>query len=478
VQKALENFKLDQAEMMKSVDRTIEMLKELRKEEMLEDAVRRSEELAREQQELSREAEKKPPEAPDNPELAAKQKELQDKADELAKKMDEMSKLAENEPELKKDLDEMKNSGKPQEMKKNMEKSREQLESGEREKALDFAFKAGEQAQELADGMKKAQSQSRAARKRELQEKLMALIQDLVDVSSAQEALLAGSPGLAEAELAVRQRLLVDGLMKSALELEALGKSTLYVNEGQTSKVGNALRRMNQATQDYSQGRKSAGVRNGTESAGDLNEGIVELMQSHSSMCNSGDPSGFMEQMQKMAGLSEQQEELNGQARGSQSQGGDQRLSPQGRAEALEQLAARQEMIRQGLEDVAGQLGNRRDILGRLDDLAKEMADVADQLRKRNVDDRLLDRQDRILSRLLDAQKSVRRRDEKEERESRTAEQLPRSSPGPLSREQLLGPDRLRTDILRGQADTYPPQYRALVEQYFRALSERMGAGR
>jgi hypothetical protein len=36
-----------------------------------------------------------------------------------------------------------------------------------------------------------------------------------------------------------------------------------------------------------------------------------------------------------------------------------------------------------------------------------------------------------------------------------------------------MGPDRLRTDILRGQSDNYPAQYRALVEKYFRALSEQ-----
>jgi hypothetical protein len=44
-----------------------------------------------------------------------------------------------------------------------------------------------------------------------------------------------------------------------------------------------------------------------------------------------------------------------------------------------------------------------------------------------------------------------------------------------LTREELGGADQLRSDILRGQADQFPAQFRALVDKYFRALSEKKG---
>jgi hypothetical protein len=321
--------------------------------------------------------------------------------------------------------------------------------------------------------MKQAQANSDAAKKRELQEKLLGVIQDLVDVSSAQEELLAQAPQTTEGELAGRQRVLMDGVLKSALELEALGKKTLFVNQQQQSKIGSALERMKSATQAYSGGNLGSGLREGKESAGDLNEAIVELMQSHSSMCQSGNPSGFMEQMQKMAGLSEEQQQLNDQAQSmAGSRGSKPRLSPEGTGQQqLEEMAARQEMIKRGLEDIAGNVGDRRDMLGRLDQLAEEMGEIAEELRRNGLDDKVLERQEKILNRLLDAQKSIRKKDEREERESKTAEQIGRPSPGALSRDQLEGADRLRTDILRGQSDQYPAQFRALVEKYFRALS-------
>jgi hypothetical protein len=486
VDRALEEFKLDQQEMVKSIDKTIELLKEIRKEEMMEDAVRKAEEMAKEQEDLANKMEKEgedqkaADQSKKNEDLAKKQEEIQQKAEDLAKKLDELKKLAENEPELKEDLEEMEKSDEPQDMKENMEQSEQEISKGEKEKALKFAFKASEQAKEQAMKMKQAQQESNAAKKRELQEKLMAVIQDLVDVSSAQEELLAQAPATQEGELAARQRVLMDGTLKAAMELEALGKRTLFVNKDQSSKIGNAMRRMDTATKSFVQGNRNSGLREGKESAGDLNEAIVELMQSHSSMCQSGSPSGFMESMQKMAGLTGQQQDLNSQTQGMKgskdgkgSQGQQPKLGGESASEQLERMAAQQEMIKRGLQDVAGQLGDRKDVLGRLDNLAKEMGEVAEALRKNNVDDRLLERQQRILSRLLDAQKSIRRKDDENERESKTAEQLSRPSPAPLSREQLMGPDRLRTDILRGQSDNYPAQYRALVEKYFRALSEQ-----
>ncbi|MDZ4805147.1 MAG: DUF4175 family protein [Candidatus Eisenbacteria bacterium] len=493
INKALENFKLDQEEMVKGLDKTIEMLKEIRKEEMLEDSVRKAEELAREQEKLAGDIEKesekdqkgqdkdgKDPaaEKKENEDLADRQEEAKKKAEDLAKQLDELSKLAENEKKLQEELDQAKQSPKQEDMKQKMEKSEESLRQGEKEKALDFAFKAAEDAKQMAQEMKKAQQNSNAAKKREMQEKMMAVIQDLVDVSSAQEELLAQAPGTAETEMAGRQRVLMDGVLKSALELEALGKRTLFVNDEQKTMIGSAMKRMKSATEAYSGGNMGGAMREGKESAGDLNEAIVELMESHSSMCNSGSSTGFQEQMQKMAGLSEQQQDLNDQAQSmANGKGSQPRLSREGSgARQMEDMAARQEMIKRGLNEVAGKMGERKDMLGRLDQLGKEMGDVADEMRKNGVSDKLLERQEKILNRLLDAQKSVRRKDEREERESKTAEQLTRPSPGPLTGDQLGGSERLRSDILRGQSDQFPAQFRALVEKYFRALSDKKSA--
>jgi hypothetical protein len=89
------------------------------------------------------------------------------------------------------------------------------------------------------------------------------------------------------------------------------------------------------------------------------------------------------------------------------------------------------------------------------------------------LDDRLLSRQHQILGRLLDAQRSVRKRDLGRERLSRTGEPGLGKDHLPALPEDLLSRrDRLEADILRGRSDPYPPSFRELVERYFRALAK------
>jgi chromosome segregation ATPase len=138
----------------------------------------------------------------------------------------------------------------------------------------------------------------------------------------------------------------------------------------------------------------------------------------------------------------------------------------------LANLAARQAMIKKGIEDVAGELGDKKDVLGRLDQLTEEMQKVLDDMENRNVGRETIRRQQRILSRMLDAQRSVRRRDTDDQRVSRVGiDQLDRQAPGELPPELLNPEDRLKSEVLQGKADAIPPAYRRLVEEYFRAIS-------
>lgn len=541
VNKAMQEMKLDQDQMAKSIERTLEMLKEIKKDELMEDAVRKAEQMAEQQEELAKKAENaadpkkqdadaqkgdkkgdakdgdkkdgdkkdgdqkgadkkdgdpknadgkeaqgqktdkkdgagKPqdkPGAQKSKELAKEQEDIKKQAEALQKQMDELAKLAENEPDLKKELDEARDQDQQQDMQEDMEQSQQKMEQNEMEKALNFAFKARDKAKNLAKQLNQAKQNSNAQKKREQQERMMAVIQDLVDVSSAQEELVAQADAADDGEMAARQQVIAEGVVRAGVQLEALGRRTLFVTPEQGGKLTTALNKMKNATRSFTAGQRNMALRDSRESTGDLNETIVQLMQAQQSMCNMPSPAGSAESMQKMQSLSQQQQDLNGQSQSMKSQGSSPRMTA-GQKESMERLAAQQEMIKKGLDDVAGDLKGRRDVLGRLDQLSKEMAEVAEQLRKNGVDQKITERQQKILSRLLDAQRSIRKRDDDNQREARTAEQLFRpGSPPPLNPNLLNGPDRLRSDILKGQNDNYPSQYRGLVEQYFRALADK-----
>ena len=79
--------------------------------------------------------------------------------------------------------------------------------------------------------------------------------------------------------------------------------------------------------------------------------------------------------------------------------------------------------------------------------------------------------QQRILSRLLDAPRSVNRRDFDPEREAKPGEEVARRSAPELPPDLLRENDRLRLDLLKAEADRYPARYRAFIEAYLRALN-------
>ena len=140
--------------------------------------------------------------------------------------------------------------------------------------------------------------------------------------------------------------------------------------------------------------------------------------------------------------------------------------------ETLGRLAAQQEMVRKGMEEVSRAFGQRRDILGRLDEIIDDMRNVEERMGTKQLDQDLVHRQNQILSRLLDAQKSVQQQDYTGKRYARPGEDFPnRQSPPELSRELLGQGEKIRLDMLRGKTDRYPENYRELVEQYMRALS-------
>jgi hypothetical protein len=209
-----------------------------------------------------------------------------------------------------------------------------------------------------------------------------------------------------------------------------------------------------------------------------LNKAAMQLMQASQSMmamsnssCSS--PSGKDAAKQQMQSMCNSQRDVNlgtqGLVERMRSQGGRLQHSTE---EQLANLAARQEMIKKGMQEVAGQLGEKNDVLGRLDQITEDMQKVLDDMENRNVDRETIRRQQRILSRMLDAQRSVRRRDMDNERISRVGIDDPaRLSPGAVPEELLNAEDKLKSEVLQGKADPIPPAYRRLVEEYFRAIS-------
>ena len=108
---------------------------------------------------------------------------------------------------------------------------------------------------------------------------------------------------------------------------------------------------------------------------------------------------------------------------------------------------------------------------GLVDEMIKEMEEMEQDLFQYKVSRDLIERQKRVISRLLDSQRSIRREDYAKERKSRPGQDdLERLRPTPLTQE--YSKDELREMLQQELRKPYPKEYEIYIREYFKALLE------
>jgi hypothetical protein len=193
-----------------------------------------------------------------------------------------------------------------------------------------------------------------------------------------------------------------------------------------------------------------------------LNAAAYAIVRSRDDVAGSGSGSGLAEAMKRMAEAAEEQGAMNGEAGGlfpmMQTGGGQLR-------QQLLELAARQQALADELERIRAET----DLTG-AGELAEEAAELAAELAGGRLDQEVLDRQEQLFRRLLDAGRSLESEqlDERKERVSETARQGERRVPiadAPVDGLRFPFPT---WEELRGLS----PDERRLIVEYFRRLND------
>jgi hypothetical protein len=145
------------------------------------------------------------------------------------------------------------------------------------------------------------------------------------------------------------------------------------------------------------------------------------------------------------------------------------RLGEQALRQQLEQLAEQQGAMARDIENASNEPG-AGDALGSLEELAIEAEQIAQQLAQGRMTPEVLQRQERLFHRLLDAGRSLEREEFSEERESAQAGEFERTDVVPLSALQL---GLLQYELPDGeQMRSLTPAVRQLVLEYFQRLND------
>jgi NAD-specific glutamate dehydrogenase len=193
-----------------------------------------------------------------------------------------------------------------------------------------------------------------------------------------------------------------------------------------------------------------------------------------------GGPSAMQQFINQINKLAQQQMALNNQMQAmAQGQGGGQSSEKElMRQQAqMSKLAAQQEAVKKSLEQMAEeQRQSKTGIHQAIDDLRKiadEMQQTVGDMKSSGVRPETIQRQERILSRLLQAERSVHERDKDEERESKPGENVVRESPRALDIQSPAAQKALQEEVLHSRETGYTADYNALIRKYFEGLQKK-----
>jgi len=301
------------------------------------------------------------------------------------------------------------------------------------------------------------------------------LMQNMLYLSSQEENLKSkvektnrNSPRLKE--LAAKQQVLQDQLQSITSQMMALSKETFAITPIIGKGIGRANYGMQQAKEKLTERNPSQAGENQNLAMQGLNEAAVGLSNSIENMKKSGSASGveqFMQMMQQMAG---QQQGLNQQ--GLQLALG--KMAAAAQQQMMQQMMKGQKGLRKSLETLMNEMrqsGGGK--LGDLSGISKEMDEVIKDLQKNQYNQKTQNRQQKILSRMLDSQVSMTQRGEKEKRKSDTSKlgltySGPSGLPSDLGQRQDLTLKALNSSMKAG----YSKEHLDMIKRYFNFLSK------
>lgn len=489
IKKALENYKFDEEQFRKNIERTIKILKRLQVEQKVDALHKLAEELARKQEDLQKQTENT------NPNNKSKLEELAKEQENLKKELNAVKKELENLKNLMKEigndmplneLEKVEQELSPSETTQDMEDSKNAMESGNTSKSSKSQEKAKNRLKKFAEQMKKVKEEINNRVTKEVIRKLEKALNDLLSLSKEQSDLKKQTESTDYnsskiAEQALQQSSIAEAIIDLANSLFELSQKSFSITPEMARLLGEALNFMQKATENLANRNLSGAKQFQDQAIQALNRTSIQIQNMLSQLQNQGacdNPGGmgqngkgnsfnFMQRLQQIASsqqmINQMSQQLANENQGQLSQEQQAQLAriiaDQGRAQkALEELSREQKQF--------GQTDQR--VLGSLNRIIQEMQEVISDLKSGKLTTETLKRQERILSRLLDATKSVYERDYEERRESTPGKELSKTPPPELDLKQIN--KKSIEQFLNEIKLLYSKDYEEIIRLYFNLI--------
>ncbi|MDX5419174.1 MAG: DUF4175 family protein [Hymenobacteraceae bacterium] len=474
LQKLLSKLDNRERNLERELERALELFKQLQFEQKLDNIANQLENMAKEQEQL---ADKTAQKQEENQQLQEEQKALQQEFEDVKEQMQELKDLN-NKLDNPNQMDEQQQQQDQQNIEQQMQQSQEQLQKNQNKKASESQQKAGEKMKQMAQQMEQMKSSMSMAGMQQNLDHLRDILENLIKLSFDQEDVMKQFRGVNQSDprfitLSQKQLGLRDNAQVIEDSLFALAKKVFQIQSFVTREVAAMNQSMDNSMQelrDRNVGKANVQQQLAMTSMNNLalmlNDALKQMQQAMQLM--QGNMAGKQKGNKPQPGnLGDLQQKLNDKIEELKKGG----KSGKALSEELAKLAAEQEALRNALKELEkqGQKPGEKGQNGDLGNISKMMEQSETDLVNKRLTEQTIKRQREILTRLLEAEKSVKERELDNKREAKTAQEIARKAPP--SFEKYLKAKEKQTELLKTIPPSLSPYYKQKVNEYFQNIS-------
>jgi hypothetical protein len=486
LQKLLDKLNQNTNNLEKELERTLELFKQLQYESKLDQIAQDLKEQIEKQKsvldkteslENRKTDEKKKDQNSDNngakedqelssQELAKEQEALQEESKKTAEEIEKLKELGQ-EIQKNEDLPSEENS---KEIQEDQQESQEMLEQNNPSKSKSPQQKALQKMQKMQQQMKSAQSSMEMEMDMQNIESLREIIHGLVKLSFDQENLMKGFNDLNQNDprfntIAQQQLKLKDDAKVLEDSLLTLGKRDPFMGSIVTKEVGELNDHLDNVIEANRERRKPKASSEMQMTMTSINN-LALMLDDHfdmmmQMMANAKPSMGKGKKKGQKPSLSQMQQQLNEKIQQLKGSG----KSGRELSEELAEMAAEQERIRRALKELEEKMKDGKMPGG---DIPSKMEQTEMDLVNKQLTDQLIKRQQEILTRLLETEKSAREQDMDEERKGETAKEYDKEIPRAF--EDYLRLKEKEVELLKTVPPKLYPYYKKEVSDYFKRM--------
>ncbi|QJW92061.1 DUF4175 family protein [Spirosoma taeanense] len=471
----LDRLSRKERNMERDLDRALKLFKQMQLEQKVNNI---AENLEKQAENLEKQAE----ESAKQNETTEDQQKQQEKSQEDFKNTQEQLKQIEEQAE-KDDLNKPDASeNEQQEIEKQMDEAMKQMKQNQGKKAASSQNKSAKSMRSMSKAMKESMESSEMQQMQENMEDLRNILENLITLSFSEERVMKDFRGMSlqdprVTKLSQEQLKLQDDAKIIEDSLNALASRVVQIQSFVTRELTNMKFYMDESVQQLRDRRLSMAASKQQFAMTSINnlalmlsDVLKNMQQQMNAMSMPGKGQEGKKGKKPGDGMGEMQKQLNARMKDLQKGG----KSGRGLSEELSQMAAEQAMIRSLLkklqENAKGtETGKQQE--KQVQDLMEKMDETETDLVNKRVNQNTINRQNEILTRLLESEKALKQQEEDPKREAESAKSMKRSSPSFFDSTNLQDKAK-QVEVLRSVNPNYNLFYKKEANQYLQKVGK------